>query len=347
MCYYLDDLQEIEFKKTMMRFYVALVAFFSFMSWTSSYVVHYTSSGGVCTNTCGYHGYTYTWCKQTGGNGYGWDYCSLEEGLAASGKKCYTSCELWGGSYNYCRFRDGSWYYCSMVLEWDSMEYSLKNNSCKNRCQVSGKHFQCESNHGVEHCSPFRDVTPTGLPCHINYQCAKYGGSDYRCQTGEEERDWDLCRPKDHNECTWNASITDSWLTEICTLVYSQNKSNLFFRREVQTKILRPTKEQFKDAVHLIDKINTTRNLFHSYTLPKMYFYKESILCNGINYTSVELWSEHNTNKTIAHVIFSEILTVVKVLHLAFYTSLHSAFYSPAYTIVVSVGEPMLCSIYN
>ncbi|KAM3820761.1 uncharacterized protein M6D78_016898 isoform 1-T2 [Vipera latastei] len=328
----------------MMRVYVALVAFFSFISWTSSHVVHYTSSGGVCTNTCGYHGYTYTWCQQTGGKGHSWDYCSLEEGLAASGEKCDTPCDLWENSYRYCYLRNGKWNYCGLVSEWDSMEYSLKNNSCKNRCQVSGKHFQCETIHGLELCSPFRDVTPTGLPCHINYQCVKYSGSTYRCQTSKKECDWDLCRPKDNDECTWNVSVTNSSLTEICTLVYSQNISNIFFRREVQTKILRPTKEQFKDAVHLIDTINATRNLFDS---SKMYFYKESILCNGINYTSVELWSDHNTNKTIAHVIFSEILTMVKVLRLAFYTSLHSAFYSPAYTIVVSVGEPMLCSIHN
>ncbi|XP_058039253.1 uncharacterized protein LOC131198526 [Ahaetulla prasina] len=329
----------------MMRVYVALIAFFSFISWTSSHIVHYTSSGGVCTNTCGYHGNKYTWCQQKGGSGHGWDYCSLKEGLAVSGEKCDSPCDLWGGSYHYCYFRNGKWNYCSILSEWDSFEYSLKNNSCKNHCRITEGHFQCETIHGLEPCSPFRDVTPTGLPCHINYQCAKYGCSAYHCQTGKGEDDWDLCRPKDNDGCIWKVSVTNTTLTEICTLVYSQKKSNIFFRREMQTKIVSPTKEQFKDAVHLIDNLNTIRN-FSEFDAPsKMYFYKESILCNGINYTSVKLWLNNNTNKTIAHVIFSEILSIIKVLHLAFYTSLHSAFYSPAYTIIVSVGEPMLCSI--
>ncbi|XP_013920320.1 PREDICTED: uncharacterized protein LOC106547620 [Thamnophis sirtalis] len=329
----------------MMRVYVALVAFFSFISWTSSHVIHYTSTGGVCTNTCGYHGYKYTWCKQKGGSGHEWDYCSLKNGLAVSGEKCDSPCDFWGGSSQYCHFKNGKWNYCSLVLEWDSIEYSLRNNLCKHRCQIIQGHFQCDTFSGLEPCSPFRDVTPTGLPCHINYQCAKYGWSCYHCQTGMGEDDWGLCRPKDKDGCIWNASVTDSFQTEICTLVYSQKNSSIFFRRERQTKIVRPTKEQFKDAVHLIDNLNNIRNLSKSDTLTEIYFYKESILCNDTNYTSVKLWLDNNTNTTIAHVIFSDILSIIKVLRLAFYTSLHSAFYSPAYTIIVSVGEPMLCSI--
>ncbi|XP_063159770.1 uncharacterized protein LOC134497781 [Candoia aspera] len=324
----------------MMRVYVALVAFFSSIS--SSHPAHYTSSGGTCLNDCGYHGYTYTWCKL---NDDKWDYCSLKEGLDASGKKCDTPCNLWGGSYRYCHFKTGGWNYCSLLQQSSSFESSLEN-LCVKSCRVSGAQFQCETAHGLERCSPFQDVTPTGLPCHSNYQCAKYGWSAYRCHTGKREDEWDVCRPQGKDGCIWVVSDTNSARTEICTLVHSQNKCKLIFRRERQTETFPPTKEQFKDAVHFIDQITSITNLPDSGTLSEVHFYKEqSILCNGVNYTNVELWPDNSMNKPIAHVIFPEILSEVEVLRLAFYTSLHSTFYSPAYTIVVSLDEPMLCSI--
>lgn len=329
---------------TMMGFYVALIVFFSFISSPSSQLVHYSSSGKICEGTCGYHGYQYTWCQEKDGK---WGYCSLEEGLAASGQKCYTACELWGGSYYYCHFRSGGWHYCGLQQQRNFLEYSLENNLCMNSCRVSKTYFQCETARGPERCSPFQHVTPTGLPCHKNYQCARYGWSVYRCHTGKREDEWDSCRPNNKDGCAWMASDTNSSQTEICTLAYSQNKRKLIFRRERQVEGLPPTKEQFKDAIHLIDSIAFIRNFPDSDALSELHFYKrKSILCNGFNYINVELWHGNFTNNPLAHVIFSEILSVVEVLRLAFYTSLHSTFYSPAYTIVVSVDEPMLCSTY-
>ncbi|XP_062974155.1 uncharacterized protein LOC134393117 [Elgaria multicarinata webbii] len=332
----------------MMGVSVALLAFFSIMSITSShYVVHYTSSGGMCGDTCGYHGYDYTWCKQSGGNGKDWDYCSLEEGLEASGKKCASSCERWGGSYLYCYLPNGKWHYCGLLGQRGFLEYSQENNICIKRCQAAEGTFQCETIHGTERCSPFHDVTPAGLPCHSNYRCAKYGHHVYRCHTDESEAGWDHCGRKGLEGCVWVYSQSNSSHVETCMLSNSQKEGKAIFRRERQDKILPLTKRQFQSAVQLIDKISSVSSLPDSGALAPTRFYKqEGITCKGINYTNMELHVgfANETIVPIAHVLFSELLNSAEVLRLAFYTSLHSAFYQPAYTIAVSIGEPMLCS---
>ncbi|XP_061442201.1 uncharacterized protein LOC133365026 [Rhineura floridana] len=323
---------------------VPLFLFFSILSSTvSQVVIHYTSSGGTCGDTCGYHGYAYTWCKQSGGNGKAWGYCSLEEGLEASGKHCASSCDFWGGSYRYCHLKNGGWNYCGLLRQQDFFpEYSQDNNMCLSSCRASKGCFQCDTAHGTQRCSPFRDVTPSGLPCHDNYRCGKFGHDVYRCQINNNESNWDSCGRKSLDKCVWFYS-----LAEICILPISQKEGQIIFRRERRANMLPPTKEEFKNAVHLIDNITSITSLPDVRPLATVHLYKqESIFCKGINYTNVEVKiGSANETVPIAHVLVPEFLSSVEVLRLAFYTSLHSTFYQPAYTIAVSIGEPMLCSL--
>ncbi|XP_053114988.1 uncharacterized protein LOC128328861 [Hemicordylus capensis] len=334
--------------KSIMSVSIALLLFFSIMTFTVSHiVVHYTSSGGICGDTCGYHGYDYTWCKQSGGSGKAWDYCSLEEGLEASGKNCASSCDFWGESYRFCYLSDGKWNYCGLLGQRELLDYSQDNDMCIKDCRVTKGSFQCDTVHGPQRCSPFHDVTPTGLPCHYQYRCAKYGHRVYRCHTHDSEGRWDYCGRKSLERCAWVFTEGNFSQAEICTLPNSQEEGKIIFRRERRDKMLPPTKEEFRNAAHLIDKIASVTNLPDSGDLTTVHFYKqENIICKGVNYTNVELQISisNETSMPVAHVLFPKFLNSVAILRLAFYTSLHSTFYLPAYTIVVSVGEPMLCS---
>ncbi|XP_053115348.1 uncharacterized protein LOC128329012 [Hemicordylus capensis] len=321
-----------------------LLLFSSIMTFGISHIVHYTSSGGTCKDTCGYHGYGYTWCKQSGGNGYYWDYCSLEEGLGASGKNCSTSCDLRGGSYRYCYLSDGNWHYCGLIGQL-FVRYSQDNSKCINKCQITEGSFQCVTRHGTQRCSPFRDVTPTGLPCHHHYRCSRNGHSEYRCLTDNDEGRWDYCGQKSLDECVWTNDLVSQ--VEICTLSISQKEGRIIFRREKRNKMLPLSREEFRNAVHLIEKINSVTRLPDSGDLTTVRFYRqEDVLCENISYHRVELqisvFSE--TSVPVAHVLYPALLNSAEILRLAFYTSLHSTFYLPAYTIAVSVGGPMLCS---
>lgn len=324
---------------------------FSVLPFTiSTFVVHYTSSGGICHKACGYHGYDYTWCEQNGGNGKKWDYCSLEEGLGASGKPCATSCEYWGASYHSCYFEDGKWHYCGLVAEREHLEYSQENDVCIDGCRLDSTKgfFQCNTFRGPQPCSPFRDITPTGLPCHSNYRCAKYGHSLYRCHTEDDEDKWDHCGRGSLDPCVWIFFENRTSQAEICTLPYTQKKEKIFFRRERRNDMFPFAKEDIRTAACFIDGISSTKNFPDSVDLTPVRFYKqENIFCKGLNYTNLELWMDifNRTSAPIAHVIFPDILNAIEILRLAFYTSLHSTFYQPAYTITVSVGEPMLCPL--
>ncbi|XP_048366264.1 uncharacterized protein LOC125440480 [Sphaerodactylus townsendi] len=336
--------------KKMLSTLGALLLFSSAVtSTTSHFVIHYTSSGGICQNACGYHGYDYTWCNQSGGNGKKWDYCSLEKGLGASGQPCSSSCAHWGASYRSCYFDNGKWHYCGLIVQREHLEYSQENNLCLDNCRLDATvgYFQCSTPYGLQRCSPFHDITPTGLPCHSNYRCAKYGYSVYRCHTDDSEDKWDHCGQKHMNACgVWIHLENRTSLVEMCTLPYSHKKSKIIFHRERRKDLFPFVKEHVKMAVHLIDAISSTTSFHDSMDLEPVHFYKqESIFCKGLNYTNLELWVNisNSTSVPIAHVIFPDILKTVEVLRLAFYTSLHSTFYQPAYTIVVSVGEPMLC----
>ncbi|XP_054846802.1 uncharacterized protein LOC129337261 [Eublepharis macularius] len=327
----------------------ALLLFSSIVPFTiSHFIIHYTSYGGVCQKACGYHGYAYTWCQQRGGSGKEWDYCSLEEGLGASGKTCATPCDYWGSSYRSCFFKDGSWHYCGLIAQREHLEYSQENNECINDCRLDATvgYFQCNTAHGPQKCSPFHDMTPTGLPCHSNYRCAKYGHSVYRCHIDNSEDGWDHCGRKSLDPCVWIFFENTTSQTEICILPISQKKSKIIFQRETRNDMPPFANGDFKMAAHFIDGISSTTSFPDSADLAPVRFYKqESIFCKGLNYTNLELWLDTSTRSSvpIAHVIFPDILYAVEVLRLAFYMSLHSTFYSPAYTITVSVGEPMLC----
>ncbi|XP_015275094.1 PREDICTED: uncharacterized protein LOC107117480 [Gekko japonicus] len=328
----------------------AVLLFFSvFPFTTSSFVVHYTSSGGICQNACGYHGYDYTWCQQKGGSGKAWDYCSLEEGLGASGKACATSCTYWGSSYHSCYFEDGKWHYCGLIAQREYLAYSEDNYMCIDNCRLDATvgYFQCNTVLGSQRCSPFHDITPTGFPCHSNYRCAKYGHSVYRCHTEDNENKWDHCGRKSLDPCVWILFENSTSQADICTLPYSQKKDKIIFRRESRNEIVPFAKEDFRMAAHFIDGISSTTSFPDTVDLAHVRFYKqENIFCKGLNYTNMELWVDisNRASAPIAHVIFPDILDAVEVLRLAFYTSLHSTFYQPAYTITVSFGEPMLCS---
>ncbi|KAJ6661227.1 hypothetical protein lerEdw1_015364 [Lerista edwardsae] len=306
----------------------------------SSIVVHYTSSGGVCSGVCGYHGYGYTWCKKSDGS---WDYCSLEPGVEVTGKRCATSCDFWGASYRHCYLGNGNWNYCGLLGQREVDQYSQDNNICINSCRATRDYFRCRTVKGNEHCSPFRDVTPKGFPCHNNYRCAKYGHDVHRCHIGYSEATWDYCGQKSLDMCVW---VKRSSATEICTLPRSQKEGPIIFRRQLRnSKTFANT--QFQKAVLLIDEINSITSFPDYGHLARAYFYKrESVFCGGINYTNVELKMSclNQTSVPVAHVLFPENLSSVEILRLAFYTSLHSSFYLPAYTIVVSVGKPMQCS---
>lgn len=310
----------------------------------SNIVVHYTSSEGICTGACGYHGYGYTWCKQSGGNGKYWDYCSLEPGVEVTGKRCTTSCDFRGASYRHCYLGNGNWHYCGLIGHRELEQYSQDNNICFNSCRATRDSFQCRTLKGNERCSPFRDVTPMGFPCHKNYRCAKYGHNVHQCHTGEIS--WDHCGRKSLGMCVW---VKGSSVTEICTLPRSQKEGPIIFRRQMRNFKYFFGKAQFKKAVLLIDEINSITNFpdYGHLDLDDAYLYKrDSISCGGVNYTSVELKMScfNQTSVSVAHVLFPENLSSVEILRLAFYTSLHSSFYLPAYTIVVSVGKAMVCS---
>ncbi|XP_077159756.1 uncharacterized protein LOC143820613 [Paroedura picta] len=327
----------------------AVLLFFSVIPVpTSSFVIHYTSYGGICQNTCGYHGHAYTWCLQSGGSGKQWDYCSLEEGLGASGKACATPCAHWGASYRSCYFENGSWHYCGLIAQREYLEYSQENNICIDDCRLDATagYFQCNTVHGLQHCSPFHDITSTGLPCHPNYRCAKYGYSKYQCLTEDKEDTWDYCGRKSLDPCVWFFFETTTSQADICTLPYSQNKDKIILRRERRNDFFAFAKEDIKTAVHFIDGISSTTRFPDARNPAPVYFYKQdNIFCKGLNYTNLELWMDisNRTSVPVAHVIFPGILEAVEILRLAFYTSLHSTFYQPAYTITVSIGEPMLC----
>ncbi|XP_053115277.1 uncharacterized protein LOC128328982 [Hemicordylus capensis] len=318
-----------------------LLLFSSIMTFGISHIVHYTSSGGICGDTCGYHGYGYTWCKQSGGSGKAWDYCSLEEGLEASGKNCSSSCDFWGKSYRFCYLSDGKWHYCGLTGQRELLEYSQDNYMCINDCRVTKGSFQCDTIHGPRRCSPFYDVTPTGLPCHYHYRCSRYGHSESRCLTDNDEGRWDYCRQKSLEECVWTKDLV--FHKEICTLSNSQREGRIIFRRENRKQMLPLSSEEFKNAAHLIDKITLVTRLPDSGNLTNVRFYRQKdVFCKGISYHRVEL--QIDASVPVAHVLFSKLLNSAEILRLAFYTSLHSTFYLPAYTIAVSVGEPMLCS---
>ncbi|XP_060104565.1 uncharacterized protein LOC132578503 [Heteronotia binoei] len=334
----------------MLRIPGAVLLFFSVFPFTSTFVVHYTSSGGICRKACGYHGYAYTWCQQGGGNGKEWDYCSLEEGLGASGKACATSCTYWGAAYRSCYFENGSWHYCGLIVQREHLEYSQENDVCLSDCRINASegYFQCNTFQGFQRCSPFHDITPTGLPCHSNYRCAKYGHSVYQCHTEDKEDKWDFCGQKSLNPCVWIFFENSTSQADICTLPYSPKKGKIIFRRERRNDMFIIAKEDVRMAVHFIDGISSTTSFPDSVNLAPVHFYKqENIFCKSLNYTNLELWMDifNHTSVPVAHVIFPSILDAVEVLRLAFYTSLHSTFYKPAYTITVSVGEPMLCPL--
>uniref|UniRef100_A0A670JJ72 Uncharacterized protein n=1 Tax=Podarcis muralis TaxID=64176 RepID=A0A670JJ72_PODMU len=334
--------------KNIMGVPVTLLFSFSLLPSTlSQVVVHHTSYKGICTNACDFHGYDYTWCKQSGGSGKSWDYCSLEEGLGHTGEKCATMCDLWGGSYHYCYLKNGEWNYCGLISEKGFAEYAQDNKMCFDGCRATKEGFHCNTGHGKQRCSPFHDVTPTGLPCHNNYRCAKYGTDGYRCHMDNDQGLWDYCGRRAQSKCVWEYSETNSSLVEICKLPTSHHEGKILFRRERRDKMLPLTKEEFKKAVHLIDKIASVTSLPDSEPLETVRFYKqEDIFCKGVNYTGVELeiGMTKESAMPIAHVLFPEFLNSVEILRLAFYTSLHSTFYQPAYTIAISVEEPMLCS---
>ncbi|XP_042327200.1 uncharacterized protein LOC121932565 [Sceloporus undulatus] len=328
--------------------HVALLALFCVLPFTfCSYAIHYTSYGGICGDSCGYHGYDYTWCQQSGGSGKSWDYCSLEDGLDSSGQACASSCDLWGGNYRYCYLKNGKWNYCGMVGQTDFLEYSQENNLCIKNCRAIQGSFHCETIHGSQRCSPFQDITPTGLPCHNNYRCAKYGHSSYRCLIDDNKSMWDVCGQKGLDGCVWVTYESNSSQVEICTLSNTLKEGKVIFRREMRTNMLPPTKEEFKNAVHLIDKITSVTSHPDLGPQATTHFYKqEDIFCKGVNYTSVELHIRisEETAEPIAHVVYPAFLNSAHLLRLAFYTSLHSTFFPPAYTIAMSFDEPMLCS---
>lgn len=309
----------------------------------SSMIVHYTSYGGICTGPCGFHGYDYTWCEQNGGSGKKWDYCSLELGVDSKGQNCATSCDLWGSSYHSCYFLNGKWNYCGLIGHLELVQYSEDNHICITACRAPNGSFQCNTIKGTERCSPFQDVTPMGLPCHNNYRCAKYGHSVYRCHTGDSEGLWDHCGRKSLEPCVFYFNSSE---TEICSLSNSQRESQIIFRREKRNYRYPFAKAEFKRAVHLIDKINSIISLPDPGPLASVHISKkESIFCKGVNYTNVEMKVGHGneTSLPIAHVLFSENLQSDEILRLALYSSLHSNFYPPAYTIAVSIGEAMQC----
>ncbi|XP_020637871.3 uncharacterized protein LOC110073242 [Pogona vitticeps] len=341
-----ECLRRTEVSKNMMGFSVALLTLVSIVAFASSgSVVHYTSSGGVCQESCGNHGYGYTWCKQSGGNGGYWDYCSLEEGLDIAGKKCKTSCDFFGGSYRYCYLEDGGWNYCGLLGHKAFLEYSQENHVCLTHCQAKGGTFYCHTAHGSKRCSPFHDVTPAGLPCHENYRCSRYGHSEYRCHI--DEFGWDYCGRKDLDGCEWFFYESNSSQVEICKRSDFQDEGKIIFRRERRENMYLLNHEEFKNAIHMIDKITSTTSFPDPEPSERMYFYKqEDISCKDIDYTSLELQidASSDTGLPVAHVIYPASLNLLSVLRSALYTSLHSNFYQPTYTIVVSDDEPMLCS---
>nr|XP_060639421.1 uncharacterized protein LOC132779768 [Anolis sagrei ordinatus] len=310
-----------------------------------SSIIFYTSSDGICADKCDYHGYKYTWCKQYGGNKADWDYCSLEEGLDTSGKTCDTSCEFFGESYRFCYYKDGGWHYCGLQKMQFFLEYSQENHICITNCRASQGSFHCKTIHGRRRCSPFHDITPTGLPCHNNYRCAKYGHSSYRCLVDDKSL-WDHCGQNSLDGCVWVTYESNFSQVEACTLSDILKERKVFLRRERRDNMLPPTKEEFKNAVHFIDKIGS----YFPGPWESINFYKQKdIFCKGINYTSVELHIKLSDEITepIAHVVFPKFRNSAHLVRQAFYTSLHSTFYPPAYTIAVSFDEPMLCSTYH
>uniref|UniRef100_A0A803TRE3 Uncharacterized protein n=1 Tax=Anolis carolinensis TaxID=28377 RepID=A0A803TRE3_ANOCA len=237
--------------KKKMTVSIALFALFCVLPFTfSSSVIHYTSSNGICGDKCDYHGYKYTWCKQYGGNGKDWDYCSLEEGLDASGKKCATSCDFFGTSYRFCYHKDGGWHYCGLHKTQDFLEYSQENHICLKNCRATQGSFHCETIYGLQRCSPFHDITPTGLPCHNNYRCATYGHSTYRCLIDDNNSIWDYCGRKSLDGCVWVSYENSSSQVDVCTLSNILNEGKVIFLRERRDSMLPPSEEEFKN--HLV-----------------------------------------------------------------------------------------------
>ncbi|XP_030402722.1 uncharacterized protein LOC115643041 isoform X2 [Gopherus evgoodei] len=329
---------------------LALLLIAAILPFTCSYVlIHHTSSGGQCQESCEYRGYSYTWCKQLGGKKAAWDYCSSQPGLEASGKRCATPCELWGASYHSCYLQDGNWGYCGLITRWYHAKYSQENKLCISQCRATQGTFQCNTLDGIEPCAPFPDVTTRGLPCHNNYRCARYGHSGYRCHTDKEDDSWAYCGRRSLDECVWISHQTNATQAEFCILSYAQGgDDNITFRRERQDKLIHPAKEQFQNATYLIDSITSSISIPDSWALGSVRLHKqEEIFCKGINYTNLVMQISKSTEfyLPIAWVLFPKTLDADEFLRLALYTSLHSAFYPPAYAIVVSLSEPMLCSI--
>ncbi|XP_006128639.1 uncharacterized protein LOC102462198 [Pelodiscus sinensis] len=316
---------------------------------SGSYVlIHQTSSGGQCQDACENRGYDYTWCKQIGGNKKKWDYCSLEPGLDAFGKQCATACELWGADYNSCYFKNGKWGYCGLFTRFYHARYSQSNKLCVTQCRATQGIFQCNTLEGIEPCAPYPDVTTRGLPCHSNYRCAHYGHSEYRCHTGEEDESWGYCGKKSLDECVWIAHQTNASQAEFCILSYGQGGQQITFRRERQHNLVHPATEEFQNATYLIDSITSSTSIPDPWVLGSVRLQKlEGIFCKGINYTNLEVQISKSTQLylPIARVLFPKTLEADEFLRLALYTSLHSAFYPPAYVIVLTLRDPMLCSI--
>ncbi|XP_007668972.2 uncharacterized protein LOC103170945 [Ornithorhynchus anatinus] len=209
---------------------------------------------------------------------------------------------------------------------------------------MSGGSFKCITARGHEACTPFSDMTSSGLPATPTSAAAVTATAELRCHTDSDGEGWDYCGSRKDTFCSWKVGESP----KNCTLGHLGGKDRVTFHREVQEDLKKPTREQFQEAVRLIDRINSSTFLPAAEETASVQTQQvDEDDCNGLDYTKLELQVDWLSNpKTIARVIFPRQLNEVGFLRLALYASLHSAFYKPGHAILLSLWDNPDCSSF-
>uniref|UniRef100_A0A803JZ67 Uncharacterized XB5852327 n=1 Tax=Xenopus tropicalis TaxID=8364 RepID=A0A803JZ67_XENTR len=314
-----------------------------------------TSYGGTCTSPCARENTEYYWCKQKGGNNKWWDYCSPEEGYDTNYRQCLSPCQRVQGSDHEQCFTDNGWSKCGRVVEEFERYYTSDNALCASECRLHEDYFTCTDTDGnLGKCSPLNDLTAKGVPCRIDNPCDSRGYNYTWCYT-DTNNNWDYCG-KVIDDCDPTRYKLANGDEEICRVRDTGNRRELVLTsvRLPDTDLRQPTRAQYTEASHLINRVNAE---FCFPNNARIVASSDNIRLDvqgthehdGVRYLNVQLQlnegrggtlTTHST--TIAQILFPQDLDTAvfaRYIRRALHTSMRGAYHKSPVKIIIAMNR--------